>query len=155
MTPVQIPDSGIRDSEGIGEPLNSACAPVCEAGNGFKVVDDTNMSTSSRPKCAPCDAGSHSVGGKAAKCQLCQPGRATCVFVCANCIVSRTKLYAGYFQPEQGQFRCISCDSLGSFYQVCGTRAGNGSSLLPLPFPPLPQACSNARVCGFLSNRSC
>ena len=25
--------------------------------------------------------------------------------------------YAGYFQPDSGQFGCLSCDSLGDFYQ--------------------------------------
>ena len=27
-------------------------------------------------------------------------------------------MYAGFFQPEPGQFGCMSCDSLGDFYQV-------------------------------------
>jgi hypothetical protein len=32
---------------------------------------------------------------------------------------------AGFFQPEPGQFGCMSCDSLGDFYQV---RLGNRHS---------------------------
>jgi hypothetical protein len=29
----------------------------------------------------------------------------------------RKRLFVGFFQPEQGQFGCISCDNLGDYYQ--------------------------------------
>ena len=75
-TPAELPRSEIRDST--GEPLNSACATVCEAGSGVQGSgvqgDDLAASTGNRPKCAPCPAGAYSMGGNTAKCQLCGPG---------------------------------------------------------------------------------
>ena len=70
-TQAELPRSEIRDST--GEPLNSACATVCEAGSGVQ-DDDLAASTGNRPKCAPCPAGAYSMGGNTAKCQLCEPG---------------------------------------------------------------------------------
>ena len=67
-THAELPRSAIRGSA--GEPLNSACATVCDAGQG----DDLAASTGNQPKCAPCRAGAYSMGGNTAKCQLCEPG---------------------------------------------------------------------------------
>jgi hypothetical protein len=71
-TSIPAPNSemfGIWDRE--GEPLNTACAALCAAGAG---VQGNAKTESSQPKCTSCPAGSYSVGGKAAKCQPCQPG---------------------------------------------------------------------------------
>ena len=63
---------GIRDSE--GPPLNTACIVACDAGTGVRADGDANASFGSRPACGPCLAGSYSLGGRAAECQLCRPG---------------------------------------------------------------------------------
>ena len=122
---------GIRDSE--GEPLNSACAVVCNAGTGVK-AGDTNASASGRPICTPCDAGSQSAGGNAAECQLCLPGAsfetvckvpvASCLWVqgyvhvaCVRPPSCNERVDAGLFQPTEGQSSCISCDILEDAYQ--------------------------------------
>ena len=43
-----------------------------------------------------------------------------CILYVVSCmLVASCALYdaIGYFQPEQGQFGCINCDSLGNVYQ--------------------------------------
>ena len=80
QAPTQMPSTevpiGIRDSA--GEPLNPACATVCDAGTGVQ-SDEMNVGVLVCTRCLP---GSFSVGGKAAKCQSCQPGPFACLCVC-------------------------------------------------------------------------
>jgi hypothetical protein len=122
QTPAQMPatdDPGVRFGiqDSVGEALNSACMIVCDAGTGVQ-VDDPNASTGSRPSCTPCGAGSHSRGGKAAECQVCLPGAS---FAMVYNGARHTAFWcAGFFQPEHGQLGCLSCDSLGDFYQEKG-----------------------------------
>ena len=71
MQPEPVTEDSIVASKG-PPPLNPECV-VCNAGSGVQ-VDDTNASSSGRPICTPCPAGSYSTGGKAAECQLCPPG---------------------------------------------------------------------------------
>ena len=42
-----------------------------------------------------------------------------CCMLCVECCSQVCALHAltGYFQPERAQFGCLSCDSLGDFYQ--------------------------------------
>ncbi len=90
-THAELPRSEIRDST--GEPLNSACATVCDAGSGVQAEwratvqgDDLAASTGNQPKCAPCPAGAYSMGGNTAKCQLCEPGSCekSSAYTCAS-----------------------------------------------------------------------
>ena len=83
--------------------------------------------------CELCPAGLFSQGGHAAECRPCSPGNAVALAglrlkdrleppACLghsfrDCRCMMTFLCIGYFQSEEGQFGCISCDSLGDFFQ--------------------------------------
>ena len=112
-THAELPRPEIRDRA--GEPLNSACATVCDPGGGVQAAqgDDLAANTGNQPKCAPCPAGSGSMGGNAAKCQLCQPG--SCDSRCQKSIV-HVRVQRIVCRPEQGQVGCIMRCML---YVVC------------------------------------
>ena len=99
----------------------------CDVGN--YAVNETS--------CAPCPPGSGSVGGAATACRQCTAGtsarpplRGLCTdapFLAGprdggglgplRLVQRRTPCGAGLFQPDSGQYGCLSCDSLGDFYQ--------------------------------------
>ena len=71
-------------------------------------------------RCEPCQKGTFSVGGTLTFCLECTPGEHR---ICARAAASMQQTQdaanvdAGYFQPDEGQFGCLNCDSLGDFYQ--------------------------------------
>ena len=66
--------------------------------------------------CVPCPTGHFSKGGAAESCTTCSPGDQLPP-ICSS-IFRHIVVHAGYFQPEQGQFGCISCDlGLGDAFQ--------------------------------------
>jgi hypothetical protein len=77
--------------------------------------------------CELCPKGSGSLGGSLTKCTQCAAGaRFSCMMAQIHrhsCSVSsELSIYvrvgsSGYFQSDEGQFGCISCDNLGDFYQ--------------------------------------
>jgi hypothetical protein len=76
--------------------------------------------------CKLCPNGAGSLGGRLTECTQCAAG-ALLLHACADvphapCSVSSdfsasARVGSGYFQPDDGQFSCIDCDSLGDFYQ--------------------------------------
>ena len=99
----------------------------CDVGN--YAVNETS--------CAPCPPGSGSVGGAATACRQCTAGasarpplRGLCTHAppcrpprwsrlrsASAGAASHAVCCAGLFQPNLGQFGCLSCDSLGDSYQ--------------------------------------
>ena len=97
-------------------------AETCEPGNYF----------SNATSCAPCPAGSSSIGGAATACVQCsagarllstQLGRSHAKLARPPTGVGMPSLFlvlegaTGYFASESAQFSCIHCDDLGDFYQ--------------------------------------
>jgi len=73
-------------------------------------------------QCISCDSGYFSSAPRSTACTSCQPGgqlggqHRRHMYLCSH------TGGAGYFQPEQGQFGCLSCDSLGDFFQEAQAR---------------------------------
>ena len=70
--------------------------------------------------CETCHNGTYSTGGRSTACVECAPGemgleRASRGPLAARAMM-RKYFCAGYFQPEDGQLGCLSCDGLGDAY---------------------------------------
>jgi hypothetical protein len=94
-------------------------AQVCPVGTR---LDTSSVNGSS---CQECPPGSVSQGVRATACTKCAAGTRTRTHARAHGMLMGKRIHAhgrrtpcaGFFQPDSGQFGCLSCDSLGDFYQ--------------------------------------
>jgi hypothetical protein len=125
-----VPARGIEGNEGIveveGQPLDPTCRKLCPPGSAWNET---------ARDCIPCHAGTFSEGGRLAECAPCEAGT-TAMHGCAawcRCYVMQpnrsltldfaTPILTGYFSGD-GAPSCISCDSLGNYYQDLPAQPG-------------------------------
>ena len=107
--------------------LGEIYCPSCAAGYYSAAGHGEAYVTASA--CTRCAAGTFAAA-EASHCSTCPPGALNGAFgsdaiagPVVSCMIAWLNAWAGSFQPEEGQFGCVSCDSLGNdVYQEQGAQ---------------------------------